>query len=58
VTKRGTTEQMSDIESVVKIITDSPILTDLWQRYQKKFTYAADVSWEMTNNALNKLAQM
>ena len=56
--KRGTTEQMSDIESVVKIITESAILIDLWQRYQKKFNYAADVSWEMAINALNKLAQM
>jgi len=58
VTKRGTTEQMSDIESIVKIITDSTILIDLWQRYQKKFTYAADVSWGMTIDALNKLAGM
>jgi len=58
VTKRGTTEQMSGIESIVKNITDSTILIDLWQRYQKKFTYAADVSWEMTIDALSKLAEM
>ena len=58
VEKRGTTEQMSDIENVIKTITDSPILIDLWQRYQKKFTYAADVSWGMTIDALNKLAEM
>lgn len=58
VEKRGTTEQMSDIENVVKTITDSPILIDLWQRYQKKFTYAEDVSWGIAIDALNKLAQM
>ena len=56
--KRGTTEQMADIEGVVKTITDSPILLNLWQRYQKKFTYAAEVSWEMTIDALSRLAEI
>ena len=32
VEKRGTTEQMSDIENVIETITDSPILIDLWER--------------------------
>ena len=58
VEKRGTTEQMSDVESVVKIITDSPVLIDLWQRYQKKFTYAADVSWAMAINALTQVSEI
>lgn len=55
VQKRGTTEQMSDVENVIKTITDSSILIDLWERYQKKFTYAEDVSWVMAIEALNKL---
>jgi hypothetical protein len=58
VKKRGTTEQMSDISSVFEIVSGSSILIDLWQRYQKKFAYAADVSWEMAMEALNKLAKM
>ena len=55
--KRGTTEQMADIKGVIQIITDNPIMIDLWKRYQKKFTYAADVSWEMAIDALTNLAQ-
>jgi hypothetical protein len=58
VKKRGTTEQMSDISFVLKIVSGSSILIDLWQRYQKKFTYAADVSWDMAMEALLRLAKM
>ena len=56
--KRGTTKQMADINFVLQIVSDSSILIDLWQRYQKKFTYAADVSWNMAIAALNKLANI
>jgi len=58
VEKRGTTEQMADVEGVVRTVADSPILIDLWQRYQKKFTYAAEVSWDMAIDALNRLARL
>jgi predicted nucleotidyltransferase component of viral defense system len=58
VSKRGTAEQMSDIAGVMRDVADNPVMIDLWQRYQKKFSYAADVSWEMTIEALNKLAKM
>ena len=58
VNKRGTTEQMSDINSVLEVVSGSSILIDLWQRYQKKSTYAADVSWDMAMGALNKLVKM
>jgi len=58
VEKRGTSEQMADIHGVIQTITDSPILFDLWQRYQAKYSFATDVSWEMAIDALSKLAQM
>ena len=58
VKKRGTTEQMADMNKVIQIVSGSSILNDLWQRYQKKFTYAADVSWEMAMVSLNRLAKM
>ena len=56
--KRGTIEQMADIDNVIKMVSDSPIMIHLWGRYQAKFTYAADVSWDMAIDALNKLAQI
>jgi len=58
VEKRGTCEQMADIHGVIQTIAGSTILIDLWQRYQKKYAYAADVSWEEVIDALNKLAKM
>jgi predicted nucleotidyltransferase component of viral defense system len=57
VKKRETTEQMADIYAVIQIVSGSSILIDLWLRYQKKFTYAANVSWEMAMEALNRLAK-
>jgi len=56
VEKRGTSKQMADAHGVIQAIADSTILIDLWQRYQKKYNYAADVSWEMAIDALNKLS--
>ena len=58
VEKRGTSEQMADVRDVIQTITNSTILIDHWKRYQKKYSYAADVSWEMAIDALNKLAEM
>ena len=58
VEKRGTSEQMADIHGVIQAIADSTNLIDLWQRYQKTYNYAADVSWEITIDALSKLAEM
>jgi predicted nucleotidyltransferase component of viral defense system len=54
--KRGTTMQMGDVAGVLRRIADSPIMVDLWRRYQTKFTYAANVSWDMVADALNRLA--
>ena len=55
--KRGTVDQMGDIQNVLQMIAHSPIMTDQWERYQKKYAYAAEISWEMAMDALNKLAQ-
>jgi predicted nucleotidyltransferase component of viral defense system len=55
VEKRGTSEQMNDIADVIHTVTDSPIMIDLWQRYQKKYSYAADVTWEMAIGAVKSL---
>lgn len=57
VEKRGTFEQMGDMADAIQAVADSPIMLDLWQRYQKKYSYAADVSWEMAVRAVNGLAE-
>jgi len=54
---RGTAEQMADAAGAVQMIAESPIMRILWQRYQKKYSYAADVSWDMVIEALKGLAE-
>ena len=55
--KRGTIGQMADIAGVIRMVADSSIMIDLWQRYQKKYPYAAEISWNMAIGALERLAQ-
>jgi predicted nucleotidyltransferase component of viral defense system len=55
VEKRDTSEQMGDMADVLQTVADSPIMIDLWQRYQKKYSYAADVTWEMAVGAVKGL---
>ena len=54
--KRNTAQQMADVDGVIQMVTASAIMTDLWQRYQKKYIYAAEVTWEMATHALRGLA--
>ena len=32
-------------------------MTDLWQKFQKKYFYASDITWEMVINAVKALAE-
>ena len=43
---RGSTEQISDVEGILKQISESDDLKDMWRKYQKKFAYASDISYE------------
>jgi hypothetical protein len=54
--KRKTAEQVKDAETVVERISENKVLSDLWGRYQSKYVYAADVSWEQVIEALRNLA--
>jgi predicted nucleotidyltransferase component of viral defense system len=57
VEKRSTSEQMGDMSDVIQTVAESPIMIDLWQRYRKKYSYAADVTWEMAIGAVKGLAE-
>lgn len=52
---RGTTEQISDIAGILKQISESNDLKKMWSKYQKKFTYASDISYEDVLEVLKKL---
>lgn len=53
--KRNSIRQMTDQENVIQMVAESPIMIDLWQRYQKKYSYAYGVPWATTINALKGL---
>jgi predicted nucleotidyltransferase component of viral defense system len=55
--KRNTSEQMADASNVISIIAKSAVMIDLWKRYQTKYSYAEDVSWEMVIDALTTLVK-
>lgn len=57
VEKRGTSKQMGDMADAIQTVAESPIMLDLWQRYQKKYSYAADVTWEMAVGAVKGLVE-
>ena len=52
---RGSTEQISDIEGILKQISESDDLKDMWRKYQKKFAYASDISYEDVLEVLRKI---
>jgi predicted nucleotidyltransferase component of viral defense system len=56
--KRKTIEQISDAKTVIERISKSKVLADLWGRYQSKYVYAADVSWEKAVGSLRGLNEL
>ena len=51
---RGSTELISDVEGILKQISESEGLKDMWKKYQKKFVYANDISYEDVLAVLRK----
>jgi len=54
--KRGTATQMDDTNDIIASIEKDPIMVNLWQRYSKTYSYAADVTWAMVIGAVKALA--
>ena len=52
---RGSTEQISNVEGILKQISESDDLKDMWRKYQKKFAYASDISYENVLEVLRKI---
>ena len=44
--KRGSHELMADWEHILRQIRDDVGLMKQWERYQRKYDYAADYGWE------------
>ncbi len=55
---RDTFEQLSDgLINTIEVIRKDAFMIDLWQRYQKKYHYASDISWEMVIISIDNLAK-
>ena len=54
--KRHTAQQMADMSDVISTIYKNPVMIDLWKRYQQKYSYAAEITWEMIIEAVKRLA--
>jgi len=54
---RGSTENIADTESIINLISGSSSLQDMWVKYQKKFMYAKDISYESIIDVLKGLVQ-
>lgn len=54
--ERGTTYYLKNIDKQILEIENSEDLKEIWKNYQKKFSYANDISFEDTINAVKELA--
>jgi hypothetical protein len=43
---------------LLQIISDSRDLQDMWSKYQRQFTYAADVGWSEIMKAVRGLCEV
>jgi len=50
---RRTMDQISDIQALLKIITASAELKQMWEKYRRDFDYASDISYEQVIETLN-----
>lgn len=53
--KRETEGHLAEAKEVFVEVEDSPVMQQLWTAYRKKFSYAADLEWNIVMNAVRIL---
>lgn len=53
--KRNSVQLVTEGNKILKEIVDSGVMQGLWKSYQKKFSYAEDISWKMVMDSIEKL---
>ena len=53
--KRETEGHLAEAREVFAEVEDSPVMQQLWTAYRKKFSYAADLEWNIVMKAVRKL---
>ena len=52
---RGSEGLMEEGDAILKEVLQSSYMEQLWNRYQKQYSYAADIAWEAIENAVLRL---
>lgn len=53
--KRETESHLTEAKEVFAEVEDSPVMQQLWTAYRKKFSYAADLEWNIVMKAIRIL---
>lgn len=56
--KRGTEKYLPNALAVCDEVESSPAMLKLWVSYQKKYSYASDLSWDTVMESIRNLYQM
>lgn len=56
--KRETEYHLNDAQEIFDEIQNDSNMQKLWKSYQKKFSYASDISWEMVIESVRELYRM
>ena len=56
--KRETEYHLEDAQEIFDEVQEDLGMEKLWKSYQKKFSYAADISWEMAMESVRELYRM
>lgn len=52
---RGSQEKIVDVNGIIEQISSNANLKSMWEKYQKKFAYASDISYESIMEILSAL---
>ncbi len=53
--KRGTERRLTDAKDVLDEVESSPVMQKLWDSYRRKFSYAAELEWNIIMEAIRSL---
>ena len=56
--KRGTEKYLADASAAFDEVEADPNMEKLWRTYQKKFSYAADLSWHTVMESIRSLYEL
>ncbi len=54
---RGSTEQIADVDGIINQISANDDVKNMWDKYQKKFSYARDISYDSIMGVLKQFLE-